>query len=270
LSANRDEVSATKKNLLSLQSDLVSQREAIVANKSAQQSLLAQTKNKESAYQQLVLQKKAQEQAFEDELLSLQNQLTIAIDSSRLPPSGRGILSWPFSSSFMSSCNARKSVFGNIYCVTQYFGNTAFSTANPQIYSGKGHNGIDIAAPIGTPLRAALSGVVSGTGNSDLIPACYSYGKWVLVKHSNGISSLYAHLSKIGVSEGDEVATGGVIGYSGMTGYSTGPHLHFTVIATQGIKIMKLGEFRGTKTPCSGAVLPVAPTDAYLNPLSYL
>lgn len=270
LSENRDEVSATKKELVTFQSDLVSQRGAVEANKVAQQSLLKQTKNQESTYQQLVAKKIAEQKAFEDELLRLQNELDITIDPSRIPSTGKGVLSFPFSATILASCKTRNKVFGNIYCVAQYFGNTAFATANPQIYSGRGHNGIDIDVPTGTPIRSALSGIVMGTGNSDLTPACYSYGKWILIKHANGLSTLYAHLSTIGVKEGQSLLTGEVIGYTGMTGYSTGPHLHFTVIASQGIKIMKLGEYRGTKTPCSNAVLPLAPPEAYLNPLSYL
>ena len=55
------------------------------------------------------------------------------------------------------------------------------------------------------------------------------YGNYIVIKHSNGTQTLYAHLSKVSVSVGDEVNTGEVIGKSGNTGRSTGPHLHFEV-----------------------------------------
>jgi len=140
-----------------------------------------------------------------------------------------------------------------------------------QIYNGGGHNAIDIAAPIGTPVHAALTGIILATGNTDLNPGCYSFGKWIMVRHANGLSTLYAHLSAIYVSAGQAVATGEVMGLSGMTGYATGPHIHFGVYATEGTRISTLGAFRGGKGgACSNAVMPVATKDAYLNPLSYL
>ena len=162
-------------------------------------------------------------------------------------------------------------MFGNLLKITQYFGNTSFSTANPQIYNGKGHNAIDIAAIDGTPVLSALAGVVLGTGDTDKARGCYSFGKWVMIIHGNGLSTLYSHLSSIDVSKDQTVYTGQVIGLSGQTGYATGPHLHFGVYATEGTQIMRLGDFRnGVKTGCATAVMPVATLDAYLNPLSYL
>src|SRR5205814_429469 len=99
--------------------------------------------------------------------------------------------------------------------ITQNFGNTSFATQNPQIYNGHGHNGIDLAASPGTKLKSAATGVVLGTGNTDLTCSGASYGKWVLIKHTNGLATLYAHLSVISVSTGDSVARGQAIGYSG-------------------------------------------------------
>ena len=124
--------------------------------------------------------------------------------------------------------------------------------------------------PVGTPVLAALSGTVLATGNTDAAPGCYSFGKWVMVQHGNGLSTLYSHLSSIGVSKGQAVSTGEVLGNSGMTGYATGPHLHFGVYASAGVQITTLGAYRGATTPCSTASMPVAPKDAYLNPMSYL
>lgn len=95
---------------------------------------------------------------------------------------------------------------------------------------------------------------------------CYSYGKWILIKHDNGLSSMYAHLSLIKATEGDRVSTGDIIGYSGNTGYSTGPHLHFGVYASQGVKIVQYTN----SINCKNAVIPVADLKAYLDPMDYL
>ncbi len=270
LATNRDEVSAKKAQLLSLQKELTLQKRSVDANKAAQQKLLSDTKNQESNYQKLIAQKQAAEKAFEQELLNLQGQLNLIVHPGLLPKVGSGVLSWPFSNAFMFNCTQRKSVFGNLFCITQFFGNTPFSTANPQVYNGKGHNAIDIAAPIGTPVYASLEGTVLDTGNTDLVRGCYSFGKWVMVIHGNGLSTLYSHLSSIDVAKGQEVSTKQLVGLSGMTGYATGPHIHFGVYATEGTQIMTLKQFRGSTVGCANAKMPVATLTAYLNPLSYL
>ncbi len=270
LGTDRNTITTTKNNLLALKADLSTQKKSVDATKAAEQQLLAQTRNQESSYQTLIKQKQAAEKSFEQELTDLQSQLNLIVHPSLLPRVGSGVLSWPFSSAFMYNCSQRKSVFGNLFCVTQYFGNTPFSTANPQIYNGHGHNAIDIAASIGTPVDAALSGTVLGTGNTDLIRGCYSFGKWVMIEHGNGLNTLYSHLSSIEVAKGQSVSTGQLIGFSGMTGYATGPHLHFGVYASEGTKIMTLRQFRGSTIGCADATMPVATLTAYLNPLSYL
>lgn len=91
-------------------------------------------------------------------------------------------------------------------------------------YGSRGHRGLDIAAPYGTPIRASASGrvVVSGW--------YYSYGKCVVIDHGNGVRTLYGHNSSLNVSVGDYVSQGQKIAGCGSTGYSTGNHLHFEVI----------------------------------------
>ena len=85
------------------------------------------------------------------------------------------------------------------------------------------HAGEDIAAPTGTPILAADSGTVAIATFSS------SFGNYVVISHGNGISTLYAHMSRMSVSAGQSVSQGQVIGYVGSTGWSTGPHLHFEV-----------------------------------------
>lgn len=270
LTEQHEEVGLTKNKLTSLSVDLSNQKKSLDANRQAKDTLLKQTQNEESSYQALIAKKRAEQAAFEAELHRLEDQLNVTVDASRIPSQGSGVLRWPFSDAYMAACSGKQSALGNIYCITQYFGNTPFATANPQVYNGGGHSGVDFSAPQGTPVQSSLSGIVTDTGNTDATPGCYSYGKWVLVKHGNGLSTLYAHLSSIQVSPGQNVGTGSVVGYSGMTGYATGPHLHYAVFASDGVQVMTLAQFRGATSPCASAKMPVAPKEAYLNPMSFL
>ena len=92
-------------------------------------------------------------------------------------------------------------------------------------YSGF-HKGVDYAAPLGTPVRAADSGIVEFVGTRG------TYGRYILIRHRNLYSTAYAHLSKIstGLIKGSKVKRGQVIAYVGSTGLSTGPHLHYEVL----------------------------------------
>lgn len=87
----------------------------------------------------------------------------------------------------------------------------------------KFHNGIDIAVPEGTTVKAAGSGVVIDSWNDDL------NGNAVKIKHDNGYTTGYAHLSRSYVTAGQRVTRGERIAASGSTGASTGPHLHLTM-----------------------------------------
>ena len=89
---------------------------------------------------------------------------------------------------------------------------------------GRTHKGIDVALPVGTPLKAVMDGTVSSAGRGS---GERSYGLYVVIQHSGGKSTLYAHMSRIQVKVGDKVVKGQIIGLSGNTGFSTGPHLHF-------------------------------------------
>jgi murein DD-endopeptidase MepM/ murein hydrolase activator NlpD len=240
-----------KTDLEEYQGNLSDQKKTVVYNTQEKNKLLSDTKNKEAEYQKLLANKKALRDAFQKELTEYESQLRIAIDPNSYPQGKSGILSWPLTK----------------VIITQKFGNTEFSAAHAQLYNGSGHNGVDMGTPIGTPVKAALGGTIMGTGDTDLACPGASFGRWVLIRHNNGLSSLYAHLSVISVAEGQTVTTGSTIGYSGNTGYSTGPHLHFTVYASQGVQIVD----RASKS-CGGRTyhMPVADLRAYLDPLAYL
>ncbi|MEX2029071.1 MAG: LysM peptidoglycan-binding domain-containing M23 family metallopeptidase, partial [Candidatus Paceibacterota bacterium] len=91
------------------------------------------------------------------------------------------------------------------------------------------HRGVDIAAPTGTPIYAAASGKVltARTGWNG------AYGNIVILQHSNGTRTLYAHMSRLGTSTNAQVSQGELIGYVGSSGRSTGPHLHFEVLGAR-------------------------------------
>jgi murein DD-endopeptidase MepM/ murein hydrolase activator NlpD len=95
------------------------------------------------------------------------------------------------------------------------------------------HPGIDIAAPLYTPIHAAAAGRVTWAGYAAPGQRHYSYGLCVIIQHNAHFSTLYAHLDdqKYGlqVRVGDIVQQGQVIGYEGLTGWTTGPHLHFEI-----------------------------------------
>jgi murein DD-endopeptidase MepM/ murein hydrolase activator NlpD len=244
------EQGAQKNQLEKFKSKLVDQKQLVDINKTNKNKLLQETKNKESVYKKLLTDRLAKQQALEEEIREFEDQIRITIDPSSLPSAGSGVLKWPLDS----------------VKITQYFGNTVFATQNPQVYNGKGHTGLDFRASMGTPVKASLEGIVRQIGDTDTSCRGISYGKWVLIDHPNNLSTLYAHLSLIKVSPGQNVATNQIIGYSGDTGYCTGPHLHFGVFATKGVEIGQIqSKICGTMIR-----LPIAPFNSYLNPLSYL
>lgn len=251
LQTSKTTAESRRRELANLKQNLSDQQKGLSIARESQKQLLSETQNKESNYQRLIAQKKAQEEQFEQDLAQFESKLNLSVKSGSLPRAGSTVLSWPVDQPY----------------ITQYFGNTPFATANAQVYNNKGHNAIDLRASPGTPIKAARSGIIKGTGDTDKTCPGASYGRWVFIDHGNGISTIYAHLSVISVSSGQTVSTGEVIGYSGNTGYSTGPHLHFGAYASSGSEIMSFAS-----KSCRGKTytMPVADVTAYLNPLSYL
>jgi murein DD-endopeptidase MepM/ murein hydrolase activator NlpD len=100
---------------------------------------------------------------------------------------------------------------------------SGFSRArfHPVLQSWRAHKGIDYAAPTGTRVRATADGVVKLAGRQN------GYGNVVILEHQGKYSTLYGHLSRFAVRTGERVQQGEVIGYVGMTGLATGPHLHY-------------------------------------------
>lgn len=258
LEDKREDSEEKRDDLVALKRQYSSQNEVLTQNKREKDTLLTQTKNKEANYQVLLAEKRAAKEQFERELQELQEQLQFILDPNSIPGAQHGVIAWPVDNVF----------------ITQYFGNTPFAKSGA--YSGSGHNGVDFGVSQGSKVRTSLSGKVRAVGNTD-VGGCYSYGKWILVDHYNGLSTLYAHLSVINVFNGEEVKTGDVIGFSGNTGYSTGPHLHFSLFAREGVEVRNLkkwyqeiGKTPTTACAVAGVSIPVAGLQAYLNPIEYL
>ena len=112
---------------------------------------------------------------------------------------------------------------GMIYPVNARISSEFGMRPHPILKTRRMHNGVDFAASKGTSVKAAQSGTVICAGWQG------GYGQTVIINHGGGISTLYAHLSRISVRNGQEVARGAEVGKVGSTGLSTGPHLHFEV-----------------------------------------
>jgi murein DD-endopeptidase MepM/ murein hydrolase activator NlpD len=111
------------------------------------------------------------------------------------------------------------SPLSNALVVTSSFG----MREHPMIGQELEHHGVDLAASAGTPIMAAARGIVVWRGNK------LGYGNCIVIRHGTHLSTIYGHLSHLGVHIGQPVSKGEVIGLSGSTGFSTGPHLHFEV-----------------------------------------
>lgn len=244
LEEERADKEGRKNDLARLHRELDDKKDIHQSAQSQKKTLLVDTKNQEATYKNMLQVSAEQRRLVLEEIQKTEDELRKLIDRASLPESHTGVLSWPIKGKTI---------------LTQSFGSTPDSKI---LYNGKPHNGIDIAAPTGTSLHAAEAGIVKETGDTDAFAGCLSYGKWILIEHSNNLSTLYAHLSLIKVSKGQSVARDELIGYSGATGYATGPHLHFTVYDASTV------QFRSSNV--SGSQCKFLPYGGYLNPLAYL
>lgn len=248
LSEKKEKAETTKKDLFGLKNELSDQKSIQNTQKSEKSMFLKLTKNEEEKFQQLLSDREREREEILDEIQRIEDELRGSINFNKLPKAGSGVLSWPIKGAVL----------------TQDFGNTPYSKI---LYNGKPHNGIDIKASLGTQVFSAERGVVKEVGDTDQFgkgtrKSCLSYGKWVLIEHGNGLSTLYAHLSLIRIKKGDTIEREGLLGYSGSTGYATGPHLHFTVYDSSTVKF---GPSKLPKSTCQ-----FLPFGGYLNPLAYL
>lgn len=244
-----------REELLDLKQKYDGQQAVLENNKREKNTLLEQTKSEEAQYQALLAEKKAAREQLTAELRSFEAELQFILDPTTVPQRGTAVFDWPLA---------------NIV-VTQLFGGTEFAKNNPGIYGRGYHPGVDFGASVGTPIYAPLSGTVRWVDDTDAVPGCYAWGKWTLIDHANGLSTLYAHQSAIPghIKPGTKVNTGDLIGYVGATGYVTGPHLHFTVYAKEAVEVIKYSDFK-TVTSCGPAYTPRSAPEGYIDPMTYL
>lgn len=244
LSEKKDESIQTKQKKEVEYVNLKYKKQIVDEVKKEKQSLLEQTKNQEKNYQKQLEELEKQQLAISDEISDLEDELRRAFDPSVLPIKRPGVFEWPI--------KLKKD--GGVGRITQHQGEVS------RLYKGRPHNGLDIGAPIGTPVYAADDGIIEAVDNNDRsYYRKYQYGKYVFIKHNNNMSTLYAHLSKQVVKEGEAVKRGDLIGYSGNTGYSTGPHLHFGVYWAPSITFKAV-------SPAAGLV----PIGVVIDPEDYL
>ena len=225
LEAQKTESENQKAALEDLKSQLRGKNLVLDNQKDEKQDLLTTSKNQEKQYQAMVADLQKTRDQIEREIYLAEEKLRLAINPDSIPGAKKGILAWPFQDTMTQT-------YG---CIVNAFARKSYPACNEGHGNGGFHNGIDIDADIGDPVRAALAGTISGVGNLGK----YSYGKWITIKHDNGLTTLYSHLSAQSVAVGQKISTGQIIGYAGNSGYSTGSHLHFTVYATNTFSIQQ-------------------------------
>lgn len=211
--ALRDELQAkqsTQQEKVDELTDLQSELEARIAileqRKAAADLLVAETNNSESQYRVLMSELRQEQAGITSRILELQDAIKQRIrdeEGDAAVDDGQTTITSPLKS----------------YVITATFKDPTYPFRNVSP-----HTGIDLAAPMGTPIYAAAPGVVSWVRAGST-----GYGNYVMVIHDDGLATLYAHMSRFGVTQDQYVKRGDIIGYVGSTGFSTGPHLHFEV-----------------------------------------
>jgi len=252
---SKDSKLTEQEKLEILKKNLTLQQQAVETTKKEKDKVLTITKNKEVEYQKILAEQLKRKESFEKEMEDYETQLKLLINPKFLPKEGSEVLSWPLRSIIITS------MYG--------FRTNPFNT-----YIKTFHYGVDFRAVSGSSVFAMAGGIIEGTGNTDVACQGASFGKWVLIKHNNGLSSIYAHLSAISVKKGDSIKNGEVLGLSGGirgvfgSGSSTGPHLHISTYASDGVEI---ASFESKSCPGKTLIQPrITRADAHLNPLLYL
>lgn len=222
-----------------LQSQLDQRNSYLEGARQNKTALLVKTQGEQQKYTKLVRTLEEELKDLENEINNLESGLIGSIDLGKIPKYKNGLLDYP----------VKKVSFSQGYGMTAY--------AKSGAYGGGPHNGVDFGLNSGTPVYAPLSGKVVALGSMTKNGRWYGYGRWIAIDHGNGLTTLYGHLSKQEVKKGEKVDAGERIGLSGNTGYSTGPHLHFSVFSSNSFKIVSSSKVSGISIPVGASVNPM-------------
>jgi murein DD-endopeptidase MepM/ murein hydrolase activator NlpD len=226
-----------KKEIMDLYYQLEERNTYLESTKTRKEVLLVQTQGEELKYQKLLKGIDEQRREIAQEIEDLEASKTNQVNFSNFPPEKKGYFTYPV---------------GKGIEITQGYGKTSFS----KNYSSGKHNGVDFGVKYG-PVYAGKGGKVVAVGSCYAGGRWYAYGRWIAIDHGDGLVTLYGHLSKQSVSKGDTVKEGDKIGTSGNTGYSTGPHLHFSVFAENTFDVTESTIVKGLMIPTGGSVNPM-------------
>ncbi|MBI4160688.1 MAG: peptidoglycan DD-metalloendopeptidase family protein, partial [Candidatus Yanofskybacteria bacterium] len=212
LEKSRVELEQKKSELEELNQKQTTQKISLDGSKSGKDQLLTKTRGQEVKYQQLLSEVEKKKAEFFAELNKLEAEaiekgaFIVRVTATSVPLKGSNIFRWPYED----------------YVLTQGYGMTSY--ARRGAYGGAPHNGIDIAAGAGTPIKPVMDGAILASGFNN------GFGNWVAVRHPNNLVSVYAHMrSPSGLANSTPVTAGSILGYEGSTGNSTGSHLHLSV-----------------------------------------
>lgn len=203
---------AKKTNLEDLNKRQVNQNFALNGTKNNKSVLLAQTRGQEAKYRSILGDVEARKAKFFNELKDLEAQALksgafIVHVAADFVPTGK-VLRWPLED----------------YRFTQGYGMTSYARSGA--YGGAPHNGVDIAGTYGDPVMAVADGTVLASGFNN------GWGNWIAIRHAGlgNIVSLYGHMrAATALTNGTVVGAGGIIGYEGNTGNSSGAHVHLSI-----------------------------------------
>lgn len=199
-------------DLEKLNQEAAQRRMQLAGAKYEKDKLLKDTKGQEAAYQKQLEQVEKQKAAFFKEMRELELKVIsgglyiVHVKADTVPPRGTKLFSWPEDN----------------YHLTQGYGMTKY--ARRGAYGGAPHNGIDISAGYGSPIKAIGDGQIVANGTNS------GWGNWVAIQHPNNMVSVYGHMSSLSpLKVGMQVSVGDIIGYEGNTGNATGSHLHLSI-----------------------------------------